>query len=266
MLNQAAAGLAGVITVKDLVSSSPLGKIKTNIPHKNMFTQSKATESILPENSNWRWLVLSVAALAGMAYASFPLAIWLNARLAFHGEVSLLGEAGQPHAAIFNSLDVLSGILLTGLCCYLLIENRHASRSWRWAIWALGISGLGGLVAAILPLPTAFVFPDSFYALMHISIAVFRHGFASFINTGTFVLSTILWARIVKRTQGADPKRLLLAYSILAIVAIGPILTYILPATGDFTQRLFITLFAIWLVIFTHDALQTQSTLKQPPA
>jgi hypothetical membrane protein len=230
------------------------------VSDRKMYKPDQVTEAALPAPHIFqRWVLLSIAALAGMAYASFPLAIWLNAPFAMHGEVSILGEAGQPHAALFNSLDIVSGCLLTALSIFLLILHKGTSKSWRWALVALLVSGLGAISAAILPLPAVFSFPNSLHALLHISAAVFAHGFASFINTSAFIMSTILWMFIILRGGLPRKNRLALAGSMLLIVAVGPILTFIFPKTGDITQRVFIVLFAIWLVFFTHDALQANS-------
>lgn len=202
--------------------------------------------------------LLLVAAAAGLTYASFPLAFWLNAQFALHGEVSDLGQAGQPHASLFNGLDITSGILLSLLCVLLLIMRRgNMNRSWRWAVQTLLFSGIGTILAALLPLPVFFVYPTSVHAFLHISRAVFEHGFASFVNTCAFIISTLLWARIIRRHQKPSHLRLVLAYSIIGLVCLGPIASFIFPAIGPATQRIFISLFAIWVIIFTYDALQT---------
>jgi len=221
------------------------------------FDQTKTAVKALA--SPYRLTPLLLATAAGLCYASFPLAYWLNHPHAWHGEVSILGEAGQPYAGLFNNLDIVSGILLILLCSFLLITRRQQmTRPWRWATILLLCSAIGSIAAAALPLPTVFQYPNNLYALLHIGLAVFEHGFASFINTGAFIASTLLWIRTIRSSARPSRTRLLLAYSIVVIVTVGPIASFFLPTTGDYIQRAFISLFAIWLVIFTYDALTTQ--------
>lgn len=211
---------------------------------------------------SYKIVALCVSVIAGGCYASFPLAIWLNAPFAFRGEVSVLGEAGQPHATLFNSLDIISGCLLIGLGLFLLLAYKNkTTKSWLWALWTLSLSGVGAVLAAILPLPVLFTFPASLHALVHIGVPVFAHGFASFVNTASFITSTALWAAIVYRQNLARIKRLPIAASMILIAVIGPILGAVFPRSGDIIQRIFILLFAIWLVIFTHDVLYSKQNV-----
>ncbi|HSX16649.1 MAG TPA: phosphatidylglycerol lysyltransferase domain-containing protein [Patescibacteria group bacterium] len=215
---------------------------------------NQATTYVTPRRRHR--LPVLVALLAGLAYASFPLAIWLNAPYAFHGLVSVLGEAGQPNAGIFNILDVVSGLLFVGLTAYLLVRHRPFTKHWRWAIAWFGISAVGAIIAAVVSLPVGFVFNGNLVeALRTINMSIALHGVASFVNTGGFIVSTLLWLRIEHAGSRRDIRRLLLGWSIIAFVTLGPILSYLVPSTGGAIQRLFIALFAIWAVVFVHDAL-----------
>ena len=92
-----------------------------------------------------------IAVLAGLSFAAFPLAYLLGIRAA--GLVSSLGAVGQPYSWLFNSLDIINGVLMTLLGVALLRQPHRLSRLSRWVVGLYIISGLANMLSALAVLP-----------------------------------------------------------------------------------------------------------------
>lgn len=96
-----------------------------------------------------------IGVAAGLAYSNWLAAPWLNRRVSVRDSfVSDLGAAGQPHAAVFNFLDVLSGIGIVVLA-WGLWRHLGAGRLIGMGCLTLAGFGAGSIAEALLPLDCA---------------------------------------------------------------------------------------------------------------
>lgn len=96
-----------------------------------------------------------VGLVAAVTYSNWIVAPWLNPRVSVRGSfVSDLGAHGQPHAAVFNSIDALSGIAIVVLA-WGLWRHLGAGRLVALGCLALAGFGAGSIAEAVLPLDCA---------------------------------------------------------------------------------------------------------------
>lgn len=101
-------------------------------------------------------LILSgiIAITAAIAFNNWVLALLLNRQLLFKGgSVSELTVHGQPHAILFQSLDVIAGILFS---IFVLLVGKFMSKtgkSMQVLVYGGLIFGIANVVDALLSLP-----------------------------------------------------------------------------------------------------------------
>lgn len=200
----------------------------------------------------WRPWLVGLAAVAGLSYASFGLAVWLNPSHFLTGLVSFLGQADQPYSWVFNELDVISSAFSAFVLLAMPALYQVRSRVLRWAVGLAAASSVGNLLAAITPLPSSFEGLSVRQILRAGDVQVFGHGLASFINSAGFVLAAVLWAWAWRRQRGAV-WRAAMALSILLLSTVGDVIGDWYSWSAPLLQRAFIILYAIWLVIFVFD-------------
>lgn len=225
-----------------------------------------------PVPSDWRpWAASIVAAVAGLAYASFPLAWLLNPAYVWHDTISNLGRDGQPYAAVFNSLDIVSALVGLLVLAVALRWRRPAWHTHRhhW-LYGLAVISLGAAaLAAAITLPARF---DE-QALTWASIlrpAVMFHGLCSFINSAAFVVSAVLWAwPYAKKAAGKGWQaygtvnwRVWLAALALVLGTVGAAIGALWPPTAATLQRLFVLCYALWLWGVVSDIVFDRSPKK----
>jgi phosphatidylglycerol lysyltransferase len=187
----------------------------------------------MPVAGRWRRIVIiSLSILAGLGYASFPIAIFINSRKTFHGLASELGAGGQDYAWLFNSLDVVSSLAIFAII-WLLWRSAGSTKHGRQILLLLGLSALGNLLAAVTPLP---IHANS-------QLQVRLHDVFSVINLFGIVVAAILL------TIQARFNRWLM---VLCVMLVGAII--VSGVTKDSlidsgSQRVQIVLTAVWIVI-----------------
>ena len=93
-----------------------------------------------------------LAVLAALCFNNWILGFFLNAKLfSADGSVSELSSAGHPHAVVFRSLDIISGLLLMALAVWWHKSRQSRERSGI-LFWGSLVLGVSNLVDALLPL------------------------------------------------------------------------------------------------------------------
>jgi phosphatidylglycerol lysyltransferase len=202
------------------------------------------------------WL-LAAAVVAAAAYASFPLAYFLNRPYFTSGLVSNLGKDGQPYAWLFNGFDIVSGLVAAGIFSYLYRFRRPQEKLLRWALALACASSIAGILAALLALPPSFDDSTPLALAALENPLVLLHGICSFVNSTGFVLSAILWAGYYYRRNGWGWRQVVAIVALLIATA-GFVIGLLLPGSQPILQRSFITTYAVWLVAFTYTILQAK--------
>lgn len=201
--------------------------------------------------SRSRYLLLAWA--AGLAYCSFPLAFVLNPAYALHGLASILGEADQPFAWVFNTLDYTAGGLAIVLFGLLLARHRPPSRLLRLALLGGLINGMGTMLAAFFVMPGDASAGHAGLGLVSNPNA-FLHGLGSAINVGSVFVAMCLWGYYHWRRRKLQWRTALPAITI-AIAAASYVCDKHFPTTVGLVQRAFFVCYLAWLVVFTKDVL-----------
>lgn len=190
-----------------------------------------------------------LAIIAGVFYSSFPIAIFFNPDYAFTGFVSSLGQPDQPYDWLFNLLDILSGLLSSGILIYFAVKRASLNRHLRISLYFAIIGSLGAILAAIFSLPQNFNEQDINYHLVLNNSAILTHVFVSSLNSvGFFVaicLSLVFWYK----KFGINYKAAI-ALIAICLATIGLVIGQIDPSTSGILQRLYIVSYAIWFVTF----------------
>ena len=203
-----------------------------------------------------RW-IMALAAIAALAYASFPLAYFLNRPLFLQQLASSLGEAGQPYAWVFNSLDIASSIIAASIFGYLRHKHQRSSRVLRWALAAAIVASTGAFLAAVVPLPNSFVANGQWSLHLLAQPLVLIHGASSFLNSIGFVVSVVLWGIWRFRHNAKLQWTHIIVATALFCVTVGFAIGQIYPASGGLIQRLFIVDYGVWLFLLAKDLANT---------
>lgn len=204
-------------------------------------------------------LAIGVAVIAGLCYASFPLSIIFNPSIGFTKVVSLLGQPGQPYSWLFNSLDIVSGLLGIGVGIYLLSSLGQRKSLLRCCAQLLIVSNLGVLLAATFTLPADTVVDDRISWSLFENTEILLHLFFSVVDSGSYVIALLLWALWSYKKFGLN-KRVNFVITILLVDIIGFSIGQFDPTVGAVLQRLFILGYAIWIVWLTTDCLPAKTT------
>lgn len=204
-------------------------------------------------------------ALAGLCYASFPFAWFLNRPYAFHGLTSALGGEGQPYAWLFNISDIVSGALTIAILSWLRFRRRpHQSSLLRLTLDLALVSSLCTAFAALVPMPHQFASLDGQLKLSLLRDPVIvLHGLISFINSAAFVAAAVLWAIYWRRRDGHLWRRLFTAL-VIFLSTVGFVIGQVIPGLADTIQRSFITMYAVWFVLFVVDILTVHQRSTDP--
>lgn len=204
------------------------------------------------------WGLLTLSVISGLSYASFPLAFVLNPVHALKSMVSVLGQANQPYADVFNNLDTISASLAILIAGYLLATRRQLHVLLRYALIGVLLSNVGNLMAAYFDLPTG-IDADSHISLNLIkNPGVLLHGTFSFLNDAAFVFAVICWGMWAYRRNGWN-RRHILAVAIIALCTIGFLIGQLYEPSSPYIQRAFIFSYAVWFVIFCYDVIRPRS-------
>lgn len=200
-------------------------------------------------------LPLFIAAIAGATYASFPLALLVNPDYAFKDYVSTLGQSNQPFSWIFNSLDLLSSVLVIGLSAFLIKEYWKPVKLLKIGLYSLIVSALGTLLAAVFSLPESIDNP-SIHDLDNIH--VLTHVLFSTVNTLGYLTTVGLWAWHFYKVQGFNLRHYL-AFVISVFALFSLAFEVFEVSAGIYVQRLLILSYAGWLVWFIFDVVTTHA-------
>lgn len=210
-------------------------------------------------------ILLIVAGIVGICYASFPLASILNPQLVWRGVVSRLGQSGQPYSYVFNSLDIISSSVGLILAIYLLVVVGRKTKLLHYAIISLLISNLGSILSAFFRLPAGINIDERVSLALLSNKDVVIHLLTSVLNTGAFLIALLLWGVWYYRKLGFGWRSkfilMILSFDIIAF-AVGQYY----PDIGSVFQRLFIICYAIWIVLFTRDILNNTHERSNLPA
>jgi phosphatidylglycerol lysyltransferase len=207
-------------------------------------------------------LPVTLITIAGLCYASFPFAWFLNRPYAFSGLTSALGGEGQPYAWFFNISDIVSGVLTIAVLCWLHRFWRPHSKTLRLTLNVAIFSALCTSLAALIPIPHEYKVLDGHitFSLLHNPMIVL-HGLASFCNSFAFVVAAVLWAIHWRRTDGHLWRQLFVGFMLL-LSTVGFVVGQIVPGLAGTIQRAFITLYAVWFVLLTVDVLTVNQKQK----
>jgi hypothetical membrane protein len=198
---------------------------------------------------NSKKVLLVLAVIAAIANGSFPFAVFLNRAKLYSGLVSDLGEQGQPYAHFFNSLDVVGGICIMILCTWLYIRDRHTlPKMAKATLVLLGLSGLGGLIAAVVALGPQYADMTEVQILHHLDFAIIIHGVASTLNSGGIIAGMVTWIFWKKFEVEHKPIYTIFVVATLVISVVGFFGGLSAPIIGYAAQRLFILMLSWWIV------------------
>ena len=187
-----------------------------------------------------KWHIIGLAIMAGLSYTSFPLGYFLDLNNSV--VVSKLGADGAPFAEIFNLLDVISGLLL--IAVYLLGRKLVKTTDSYLAIKLLAASGFGGLMAALVTLPSHNDPLDKPFTIVHILLSA--------LNVGGIIIASFI---MIKHLD--SKRRLLLILMTFYIVSLGIALVYSDNIIGAIAQRIQIVMTALCMVFITITSLST---------
>ncbi len=209
-------------------------------------------------------LLFGAGLAAAFGYAAFPLALFLNRPLFWDGLVSQLAAYGSPYNWVFNGLDIMSGIVGCILFGYLYYRLRHhVGRLYQASLIAAVLATFADFLTAIVILPHGYD-GDRDISLSQIfgEPSILIHGLASFINSGAFLVSLLLWV-IYKshRISYSDPRQWLAAIALI-IGVVGSIIGALFPPTSASLQRIFILIYAVWLADLAYDAVRRLAALR----
>lgn len=227
----------------------------TSLPVLAASFSKLTTYSRRSHNRTLTAVVILLSIFVAFGYSSFPLAIWVNPGHAWTSMVSVLGQAGQPFASLFNNLDIASSCLAIVLLLGLLTQYVKLPRLLVWSIVAMLLSNIGNLAAAYQELPSNVHITSEITLAMLRNPSIVLHGLASFINTGAFVAATIIWAVWAHRNHKAGRQEF--AYLIVAICTVGALIGAYAPVTGPYIQRASIVSYGVWFVIFCLDVVRS---------
>ena len=133
----------------------------------------------------WLILVLAVA-----TFNNWVISLFFHNSLILHGgEISELSVTGQPHALLFRSLDVISGILFVFFATLILFKTINKTKKYSVLIVTTVALGISNMLDALFPLrcsatnnpsciininlnPSHFVFPSHGYSSVLIALCL----------------------------------------------------------------------------------------------
>lgn len=192
--------------------------------------------------------------LAGFFYSSWPLGYWLNPKAA-QGLASELGSLHQPYNWVFNSMDIVCGILVGIASGELLMVIRNGSnRKNLPALWiaVLGVGGFGLFTAigALLPLNCIQESPQCLVSLHNSYFLI--HGIFSIGSIAGLTISIVaIWLVLVLREQDViylvrlSPTIFLFVWLSFGALTLFLILNH---RSSALAQHFFIGFCCLWLV------------------
>jgi phosphatidylglycerol lysyltransferase len=185
----------------------------------------------------WKIFLNAAVVVAALSYVSFPLAYLVNRQNAT-GIISELGAAGQPFAWVFNLLDIVCGgiIIFLAVYAYTSYARLNIWRSRAVALFATG--GIGGIGAALAPLPAINADTLNVHTLPHLM-------FSSLNFFGLLGAASIFVFILVNKQRRVWALSLYLALMVAGLLAV------IFQGTiaGDIAQRVQICFVASWIII-----------------
>lgn len=196
--------------------------------------------------------VVAIAIIAAICYSSFPLASILDSNLVLHGSVSALGAAGQPYAWLFNLLDIISGSFVVAITLAIgrSMDNKNAYTIA--SLYAFGLAGAGGILAAIFSLPPIATPTNGSYEF-------FFHDFTSFLNFAGFVASSAI---VIAFGLTQKNKNTITNWYAAVFVGVSfwALVAYVV-GDADAIERLLIVLTSGWIILYSYFT-QSRVTTK----
>lgn len=191
-----------------------------------------------------RWAIIVLAALAALAYSSWPLGYYLNPRVGATGYASELAADGQPYNWVFIVGDVLAGVLI--LMVVWLLQQEYGKKLQDWHRWLLGLFGVFGvltIVAALLPMNCT---PSiSICRAQHHDWQMILHNVVS-IAAGLAIYTT---AFMVWKRYDRDERMLVMHFILAALTTFGVLSFFyaVIPGPAYLAQRYFLIATCVWI-------------------
>ena len=195
--------------------------------------------------------LVTLAAIAGLLYCSWPLGYYLNPGSA-SSLASNLGGVDQPYNWLFIVLDVVGGALImaVGTALY---YGPQAKRSWLLKISALsyGLFGLFTAMDAVVPVDCAADKHQCGQLLQH--PLVIGHGLLSLASIGFLTISlTGVWWLLIRLRQSNIWISYTLHLFVLTWFFFGCVTAMLLisNASSVLSQHVFIIACSVWTALF----------------
>jgi hypothetical protein len=201
----------------------------------------------MPSNKNIPWKKLTiVSALSGLIYNSWPLGYWLNPAASKQALASALEAVHQPYNWVFIGGDVLSSLLIIGVCWVLWRElsGNLDRRLLKFVLVNIVLFGVGTIIDTLLPeqcLPGAANCPTWQHSPL-----LLAHGLCSIgASVCLFLALVFIW----RRQRSALLNILVSGYILFGFFSLLEALT---PAEGNWSQHYYIALCGIWLAVIPY--------------
>jgi hypothetical protein len=199
-------------------------------------------------NKNSQWHGLQILALvAAVIYDSWPLGPWLNPAIGTKGLASELEATGQPYNWVFVGGDVVSSILILGLCYWLWRQIRSARRQKlvTGALIGTALFGIGTIVDALLPLncdATLQVCPSFHQDHLLLIHGIFSIGASFFLFVG---LALLWW----QRRRNVVLNSVMFGYILFGLFSL---ISAIHPGQDSWSQHYYITLCSVVIALLPY--------------
>lgn len=168
----------------------------------------RLNSQLILNKRNLSWAILWLAVLT---FNNWLLAAIFNRPLLTHdGSVSEFSVTGQPHAWLFRSLDIISGLLFLAVAALIYLYTRPTNLGAKLIILATLLLGLGNFSDALMPLACAqtlnstcqtninlslshLVLPDHAYSSIAVGLSYFLLPLGGFIYARQKQLKTFFY-------------------------------------------------------------------------
>jgi hypothetical protein len=195
---------------------------------------------LLKHINEWQFLTV-IAVISGLIYNSWPLGYILNPPVA-HALASNLEGLHQPYNWVFISGDVVSSLILIGICLFLL-KKYGKGRKWLQAVMVCSVLfSIFTIVDAALPLKCVAITEDC-PSFTHDPL-LFVHGvFSILASVFLFIAIFYLWRQLPKSWY---LQTILIGYILFGIFSLIDALT---PGKGVLSQHFYITLCSVCIAV-----------------
>jgi phosphatidylglycerol lysyltransferase len=193
---------------------------------------NKATEF---KANSARLNIMPFAILAALLYSGFIVAPLVGVDLSKVELLSQLGGSGRPFAPLFNSFDILAGILLIGLSIKLMGITAQNSRVLKLSLRFMALFGLSIAMAAM--------FPDNHEGLIGLALQLVHFIFSS-IGLVALLVSAFIFVK-----SDPEPKLQKMLFSALVISSV--VSSVMLKSSWSLYSQIAETVISsLWLIFY----------------